>query len=182
MFFGILSDLGISNWVRLKRYQTARSWHCCLWTRRLFTNKKLTLSFRFWGCPLEGPEKFSHLENQSCFIMNWGSLHSRSFRRIHALLCFQIQINKKCLCGPEKLLGLSGNGPLDNISKIFHLEIISVIIPTVRNNPNIENVGSKKLFLYLFLLVVSGIGSINFVIVFYLVTSSPLYFCTFNCL
>ena len=42
-----------------------------------------------------------------------------------------------------------------------------------------ENVGSEKLFLYLFLLVVSTIGSINFVIVFYLVTSSPLYFCIF---
>ena len=29
---------------------------------------------------------------------------------------------------------------------------------------------------------VEVIGSINFVIVFYLVTSSPLYFCIFKCL
>ena len=65
-------------------------------------------------------------------------------------------------------------GKSDFQRKMKETLLISELKPSLN-----ENVGSEKLFLYLFPLVVSNIGSINFVIVFYLVTSSPLYFCIF---
>ena len=68
-------------------------------------------------------------------------------------------------------------GKSDLQCKIKETLFISDLKPSLN-----ENVGSEKLFLNSFLPVVSTIGSINFVIVFYLVTSSPLYFCIFKCL
>jgi len=50
--------------------------------------------------------------------MRRGSLHTRSFRPIH--LRFYIQMNEKWLYGPEKLPGLSRNGPL---SSMYLLEV-----------------------------------------------------------
>ena len=70
----------------------------------------------------EGPEKFSHPESRSKISnllitelfnshiqnMNRGSLHTRSFRRIH-LSVFLDTDELKWLYGPEKFPGLSRN-------------------------------------------------------------------------
>ena len=64
-------------------------------------------------------------------------------------------------------------GKSDLQCKIKETLLISELKPSLN-----ENVGSEKLFLYQFLLVVSTIGSINFVIVF-IVSPVPLFLFVF---
>jgi len=77
-----------------------------------------------WGRFLEGPEKFSHPESHSkisnlmtielfyshTLNMNRGSLHTRSFRRIH-LWVFRYRWTKNVFTGPKSFRGFRETGP-----------------------------------------------------------------------
>ena len=111
-----------------------------------------------WGSFLEGPEKLSHPESQSkssrsnliitalfysyILNMNRGSLHTRSFRRIH-LFVFRYRLTKNALAGPKSFRGFRETGPWYVNSGIFLLGR-SVHTRPVRYWSNVSKSGAHE--------------------------------------